>query len=364
MPKSAAQKAQPRPGSPKIGPPRIGFVSLGCPKALVDSERIITELRAEGYELAASYEDADPWSSIPAASRRADRRVARRDRRGSRRERARRRDRLPWRASRADPRPAPRVLEITGPHATREVLAAVNTHLPQPHDPFLDLLPPQGIRLTPRHYAYLKISEGCNNKCSFCIIPLAARQAREPAAGRGAARGGNAGARRRARAARHLAGYERLRHRPALSRRHLARRGSPRVSRAGGELSASSAPGCGCTTSIRTRTSMRSYHSWPRARCCLISTFRSSTRARRYSSACGGRRSRGHARAHPAWRRDCRDLTVRRTFIVGFPGETDADFSYCSIGSMRHSSTASAVSSMRMLTALRPTLSPASCRRR
>ena len=75
----------------------------------------------------------------------------------------------------------PKVLAITGPHATLEVLAAVNAHLPQPHDPYLDLLPPQGIRLTPRHYAYLKISEGCNNKCSFCIIPsLRGRLASRP----------------------------------------------------------------------------------------------------------------------------------------------------------------------------------------
>ena len=80
------------------------------------------------------------------------------------------------------------MLKVTGPHAYEDVLEAVHQHLPPIHDPFIDLVPPQGIRLTPRHYAYLKISEGCNNKCSFCIIPVDARAAREPAHRRGTAR--------------------------------------------------------------------------------------------------------------------------------------------------------------------------------
>ena len=93
----------------------------------------------------------------------------------------------------------PKVLGVTGPHAYERVIAAVNEHLPQPHDPFIDLVPPQGIRLTPRHYAYLKISEGCNNRCSFCIIPSLRGDSGEPPARRGDARGRSAGARRRAR---------------------------------------------------------------------------------------------------------------------------------------------------------------------
>ena len=153
-------------------PPAVGFVSLGCPKALVDSERIITELKLRGYEIAPRYEGADLVvvntcgfiesaidESLAAIGEALDQngRVIVTGCLGVNPDRIRDRH--------------PKVLAITGPHATEAVLAAVNQHLPQPHDPHLDLLPPQGIRLTPRHYAYLKISEGCNNKCSFCIIP-------------------------------------------------------------------------------------------------------------------------------------------------------------------------------------------------
>ena len=153
-------------------PPKIGFVSLGCPKALVDSERIITRLRAEGYELSPNYEGADAVlvntcgflnsakeESLAAIGEalaengkvivtgclgvEADRILA----------------------------AHPGVLAITGPQQYEAVVAEVHKAVPRPHDPFLDLLPPQGVKLTPRHYAYLKISEGCNNVCSFCIIP-------------------------------------------------------------------------------------------------------------------------------------------------------------------------------------------------
>ena len=152
--------------------PRIGFVSLGCPKALVDSERIITLLRAEGYELSASYEGADAvvvntcgfLDSAKAESLAAIGEALRENGRvivtgclGVESERIR--------------AAHPQVLAITGPHQYEAVVAEVHKAVPRPHDPFLDLVPPQGIRLTPRHYAYLKISEGCNNKCSFCIIP-------------------------------------------------------------------------------------------------------------------------------------------------------------------------------------------------
>jgi ribosomal protein S12 methylthiotransferase len=147
-------------------------VSLGCPKALVDSERLITELKLRGYEIAPGYPGADlvvvnTCGFIDAAideslqaigeALEENGRVIVTGCLGANPERIRERH--------------PKVLAITGPHATNAVLEAVHTHLPRPHDPRLDLLPPQGIRLTPRHYAYLKISEGCNNKCSFCIIP-------------------------------------------------------------------------------------------------------------------------------------------------------------------------------------------------
>jgi ribosomal protein S12 methylthiotransferase len=162
MPKPSTQKAS----------PRIGFVSLGCPKALVDSERIITRLRAEGYELSASYEGADAVvvntcgflnsakeESLAAVGEAlaANGKVIVTGCLGVESERIR--------AAHPD------VLAITGPHQYEAVVEEVHKTVPRPHDPFLDLLPPQGIRLTPRHYAYLKISEGCNNRCSFCIIP-------------------------------------------------------------------------------------------------------------------------------------------------------------------------------------------------
>jgi ribosomal protein S12 methylthiotransferase len=152
--------------------PRVGFVSLGCPKALVDSESILTQLRAEGYDIAPSYEgsdlvvvntcgfiDAAVQESLDAIGEAiaANGKVIVTGCLGARGDVVR--------------QTHPKVLAVTGPHATPEVMAAVHAHLPKPHDPFTDLVPPQGIRLTPRHYAYLKISEGCNHRCTFCIIP-------------------------------------------------------------------------------------------------------------------------------------------------------------------------------------------------
>jgi ribosomal protein S12 methylthiotransferase len=152
--------------------PKIGFVSLGCPKALVDSERILTQLRAEGYLISGSYRDADlvvvnTCGFIAAAVEESLDAIG---------------EALAENGkvivtgclgARGDvvKQAHPRVLAVTGPHATEEVMGAVHKHLPKPHDPFVDLVPPQGIKLTPRHYAYLKISEGCNHRCTFCIIP-------------------------------------------------------------------------------------------------------------------------------------------------------------------------------------------------
>ena len=154
--------------------PQVGFVSLGCPKALVDSEQIVTQLRAEGYAIAPSYEGADlvvvnTCGFIDAAVEESIDAIG---------EALAQNGRvivtgcLGAKDHGAFIRAAhPEVLAVTGPHATHEVMNAVHAHLPKPHDPFIDLVPTAGIKLTPRHYAYLKISEGCNHRCTFCIIP-------------------------------------------------------------------------------------------------------------------------------------------------------------------------------------------------
>ena len=162
---------------PQAPAPTVGFVSLGCPKALTDSELILTRLSAEGYRTSRSFQGADlvivntcgfideavreSLDTIGEALAENGRVIvtgclgAKAGADGSSVVRA----------------AHPSVLAVTGPHATDEVMQAVHAHLPKPHDPFVDLLPPAGIKLTPRHYAYLKISEGCNHRCTFCIIP-------------------------------------------------------------------------------------------------------------------------------------------------------------------------------------------------
>ncbi len=160
------------PPRPAAKTPKVGFVSLGCPKALVDSERILTHLRAEGYAVAPTYDDADVVvvntcgfidaaidESLDAIGEALEQngRVIVTGCLGARPERILERH--------------PRVLKVTGAHAYEDVIGAVHEHVPPQHDPFLDLVPPQGVKLTPRHYAYVKISEGCNHKCSFCLIP-------------------------------------------------------------------------------------------------------------------------------------------------------------------------------------------------
>ena len=152
--------------------PKVGFVSLGCPKAGSDSERILTQLRAEGYDISKSYQDADlvvvnTCGFIDSAVKESMDAIGEAVKKngkvivtgclGAKKE--------------IIEEAYPNLLAITGPHALNEVMTAVHAHLEKPHDPFSDLVPPQGIRLTPKHYAYLKISEGCNHRCSFCIIP-------------------------------------------------------------------------------------------------------------------------------------------------------------------------------------------------
>ena len=152
--------------------PSVGFISLGCPKALVDSERILTELRAEGYRISPSYEGADlvvvnTCGFIDAAVEESLEAIG---------EALAENGKvivtgcLGAKGALVSDR-FPELLAVTGPHATREVLEAVHRHLPPAQDPFTRLIPAQGVKLTPAHYAYLKVSEGCNHRCSFCIIP-------------------------------------------------------------------------------------------------------------------------------------------------------------------------------------------------
>lgn len=153
---------------------KIGFVSLGCPKALVDSEQILTQLRAEGYAISPSYQDADLVvvntcgfidSAVEESLDAIGEALAENGKvivTGC----------LGAKENGAVVRKAhPQVLAVTGPQALPEVMSAIHTYLPQPHDPYTSLIPPQGVRLTPQHYAYIKISEGCNHRCTFCIIP-------------------------------------------------------------------------------------------------------------------------------------------------------------------------------------------------
>jgi ribosomal protein S12 methylthiotransferase len=152
--------------------PKVGFVSLGCPKATVDSEHILTQLRAEGYQIVPSYQDANlvvvnTCGFIDAAVEESLDAIG---------------EALAENGkvivtgclgAKGDVviNTHPQVLAVTGPHATQEVMQAVHHHLPQPHDPYTSLIPAQGVRLTPKHFAYVKISEGCNHRCTFCIIP-------------------------------------------------------------------------------------------------------------------------------------------------------------------------------------------------
>ncbi len=152
--------------------PKVGFISLGCPKALVDSEHIITQLRAEGYDITDSYDDAqlvvvNTCGFIDSAVEESMDAIG---------EALHENGKVIVTGCLGAKEGVietayPNVLAVTGPHAANEVMQIVHEHLPKPHDPFSDLVPNAGIKLTPKHYAYLKISEGCNHRCTFCIIP-------------------------------------------------------------------------------------------------------------------------------------------------------------------------------------------------
>ncbi len=320
----ASARATPR----RATPPAVGFVSLGCPKALVDSERIITELKLRGYEIAPDYGKADLVvvntcgfidsaidESLSAIGEALDQngRVIVTGCLGVNPERIRERH--------------PKVLAITGPHATEAVLAAVNQHLPQPHDPYLDLLPPQGIRLTPRHYAYLKISEGCNNKCSFCIIPtLRGLLASRPldAVLREAEMLVRGGVRELLVISQDTSAYgSDLKYAPVAWRGEQRATRFIELARSLGELG----------------VWVRLHYVYPYPHVDAVIPLMSAGRILPYldipfqhASPTVLKRMRRPAHAENTlariqqWRRECPQLTLRSTFIVGFPGESEADF--------------------------------------
>jgi ribosomal protein S12 methylthiotransferase len=307
---------------------RIGFVSLGCPKALVDSERILTRLRAEGYETVPTYEDADLVvvntcgfideavdESLEAIgdAMAANGKVLVTGCLGARPDTIRERH--------------PGVLGITGPHAYEQVMAAVHEHLPPAHDPFADLVPPQGIRLTPRHYAYLKISEGCNNKCSFCIIPdLRGKLASRPIGevlreAEGLVR---AGVRELLVISQDTSAYGAdIKYLPDTWRGERYETRFLDLARTLGELGAW----------------VRMHYVYPYPHVDKVLPLMAEGKVLPYldipfqhASPAVLKRMRRPAAAVDTlarirrWREICPDLTLRSTFIVGFPGETDADF--------------------------------------
>jgi ribosomal protein S12 methylthiotransferase len=303
-------------------------VSLGCPKALVDSERILTQLRAEGYEVAPSYEAADVVvvntcgfidaavdESLDAIGEALERngRVIVTGCLGARPQRILERH--------------PRVLKVTGPHAYEEVVAAVHEHLPPQHEPFFDLLPPQGVRLTPRHYAYLKIAEGCNNKCSFCIIPaMRGRLASRPIGEvmREAERLAGAGVKELLVISQDTSAYGAdLRYATGEWRGASYATRFIDLARALGELG----------------VWVRLHYVYPYPHVDAVLPLMAAGRVLPYldipfqhGSPSVLKRMRRPAHAEDtlariaAWRRACPQLTLRSTFIVGFPGETEAEF--------------------------------------
>ena len=308
--------------------PKVGFVSLGCPKALVDSERILTSLRAEGYEVAPSYDKADVVvvntcgfidaavdESLDAIGEALERngRVIVTGCLGARPERILERH--------------PSVLKVTGPHAYADVMAAVHEHLPPRHDPFVDLVPAQGVRLTPRHYAYLKVAEGCNNKCSFCIIPalrglLASRPIDEVL--REAERLVHAGVRELLVISQDTSAYGvDIRYRAAKWHDTTYDTRFIDLARGLGSLGAW----------------VRLHYVYPYPHVDEVIPLMNERKVLPYldipfqhgsPSVLRRMKRPAHAvntldRIH-AWRRECPDLTLRSTFIVGFPGETEAEF--------------------------------------
>jgi ribosomal protein S12 methylthiotransferase len=308
--------------------PKVSFVSLGCPKALVDSERIITRLRAEGYELARGHAGADLaivntcgfLDSAQAESLAAIGEALGRNGKV-----------IVTGCMGAEPEKItaryPNVLAVTGPQQYESVVEAVHRALPPRHEPFLDLVPPQGIKLTPRHYAYLKISEGCNNRCTFCIIPklrgdLASRSAADVL--REAERLVAAGVKELLVISQDTSAYGvDLKYAPSDWNGRAVPAKFVDLARALGEL----------------RVWVRLHYVYPYPHVDEVIPLMAEGKVLPYldipfqhASPDVLRRMKRPAaqektleRIH-RWREICPDLTIRSTFIVGFPGETEADF--------------------------------------
>jgi ribosomal protein S12 methylthiotransferase len=329
MSKSVAKTAT-KP-TPKAGPkagPKIGIVSLGCPKALVDSERILTKLRAEGYEIAPTYEGADAvivntcgfldsarQESLEAIGEALaeNGKVIVTGCLGAESDLIR--------------KTHPKVLSITGPQQYEAVVKAVHDAVPPRHDPFVDLVPAQGIKLTPRHYAYLKISEGCNHSCSFCIIPsmrgkLVSRPAGDVMVE--AERLALAGVRELLVISQDTSAYGvDIRHAESPWRKRKVRAHMTDLAAALGELG----------------VWVRLHYVYPYPHVDQVIPLMAAGKILPYLDIPFQHASPEVLKAmrRPAdqervleriqsWRKQVPDMTVRSTFIVGFPGETDEDF--------------------------------------
>lgn len=310
--------------------PKVGFVSLGCPKALVDSERILTQLRTDGYEVVPDYDTAELVvvntcgfiDSAVAESMDAIGEAL--DENG----RVIVTGCLGVKADDIQER-FPKVLAVTGPQAYEEVVGAVHRHLPNElvHDPFLDLIPPQGIKLTPRHYAYLKISEGCNHRCSFCIIPsmrgnLVSREIGDVMAE--AVRLRDAGVRELLIVSQDTSAYGvDIRYRTSFWEGRPIKTRMKELCEALGELG----------------IWVRLHYVYPYPHVDNIIPLMAEGRilpyldipfqhasARILKSMKRPAASENNLNRIQAWRSICPELTIRSTFIVGFPGETEEDF--------------------------------------
>lgn len=310
--------------------PRISFVSLGCPKALVDSERIITRLRAEGYELTKSHEGADAvivntcgfLDSAKAESLDAIGKALSENGKV-----------IVTGCMGAEPEQIreayPAVASITGPQAYESVMKAVHEAVPPAHDPFIDLVPEQGIRLTPRHYAYLKISEGCNNRCTFCIIPklrgdLVSRPAGDVL--REAEKLVSAGVKELLVISQDTSAYGvDLKYAESAWRDKTARAKFVDLSRDLGSLGAwvrlhyvYPYPHVDEVIPLMAEGLVLPYLDIP---------FQHASPSVLKAMKRPGNQEKTLDRIK-AWRDICPDLSIRSTFIVGFPGETEADFEF------------------------------------